>query len=258
MQRISPPHLDLYYTNPKCLENDGFISFCEEQNLNLKPLPESDEVGSEYFLKADLEEDTSDFKGNSIIISLVSQGERFSFSPKATLNFWKVNDPQGSGPLRKALRLKENAKENIVDLTAGFLKDGVFIWRINRKIRCFERNPYIYHILSDGLRREPLEDFEIFYGDPKSRKPSDFFGVTKVYLDPMYPQSKRSKSKAKKSMELLKQVCGKDEDEMELIKFALNLKAEKVVLKRPEHAENSFKKYLKGQIRGKNIRYDLY
>lgn len=243
---IFPP-IDLYYTNTSCLEDDDLKTYLKSKNLHLKEVYEMS--GPYLFINY--------IGPRQFKISLEDPAINHSFTihPYDTLNFWKVSDPGGSGPLRKALKLTQNSKEEIADFTAGFLKDCIYIWRINGRISAYERNPYLFHILEDGLRREPLQDFKLNFGNPVEVSREKY---KKVYMDPMYPKVKRQKSKAKKEMEFLKRLCGKDEDEKSLIEFAVKSGAEKVVLKRPEHAEIYFEKDLKGQIKGKNIRYDLY
>lgn len=156
--------------------------------------------------------------------------------------------------MARSLKLKINGKINIADLTCGLGKDSFYIWYFNKKIDSYERNPYIYLLVWDALRRYPLNDFIIHFGDFRDQKQV----YDKIYLDPMYPQTKKTKSKAKKGMELLKDVCGEDTDEEDLLVQALDFGKQGVVLKRPMNADLLQKKDLKGQFKGKNIRYDYY
>lgn len=263
IEKFAQSSLDLIYTNSHCLKDGEVVEYCRLNKLILQESSKYLKESNDTFLTLDYSDSGSE--GNidrfKIGLSFFQNNKRIEqyFHPLNTLSFWKKTDPQGSGPLKKSLKLKNDSKEEIFDFTGGFLKDSIFIWGINGKVKSFERNPQLYHFLADGLRREPLENFELLFGDPRSFDfKTENYNPLKIYLDPMYPKARREKSKAKKNMELLKQLCGKDEDEKDLLDFALGLKAEKVVLKRPEHAEIMREKDLKGQIRGKNIRYDLY
>jgi 16S rRNA (guanine1516-N2)-methyltransferase len=78
-----------------------------------------------------------------------------------------------------------------------------------------------------------------------------------IYLDPMYPERKKSAS-VKKNMQLLQQLLGKDEDTSELLEVALLTARKRVVVKRPKSANPVTDKKPTYQVSSKNTRYDIY
>lgn len=78
-----------------------------------------------------------------------------------------------------------------------------------------------------------------------------------IYLDPMYPERKKS-AKIKKDMQILQQLVGNSGEEGELFKMARQVAKHRVVVKRPKLAErvsNQTPSYTVGSV---NTRYDVY
>jgi 16S rRNA (guanine1516-N2)-methyltransferase len=78
-----------------------------------------------------------------------------------------------------------------------------------------------------------------------------------IYLDPMFPERKKSAA-VKKEMIHLQQIVGEDRDSDQLFEAALAAGAHRVVVKRSRHAP-----HLSGQkpplvFEGKSCRFDVY
>lgn len=78
-----------------------------------------------------------------------------------------------------------------------------------------------------------------------------------VYLDPMFPERKKS-AQVKKEMQSFHQVVGSDMDANDLLAPALDLALSRVVVKRPKIAPYLAEREPDHQIIGKSSRYDIY
>ena len=78
-----------------------------------------------------------------------------------------------------------------------------------------------------------------------------------IYIDPMYPQRKKS-ALVKKDMQILQRLLGKDQDAEKLLDTALQCAAERVVEKRPVHASPVGNVKPDTSISSKKTRYDIY
>ena len=93
-------------------------------------------------------------------------------------------------------------------------------------------------------------------GDSAEYIQSDEFDQQVVYLDPMFPDRKKSAA-VKKDMQLLERLLGEVE-ESSVLHVALESNARRVVVKRPKHAP--FLEDLEPglQFMGKSGRFDVY
>lgn len=149
---------------------------------------------------------------------------------------------------------KDPEKNLICDFTAGLGVDSFLLANAGFKVISFERDPLVYALLENGLKRftgalEPQNsnasiDLQFRYQDVAlenegARKellatlPRRPFAV---YLDPMYEESSvKSKSLPKKEMAVLRQVLkpSSDNELQNLLTTALWLAEARVVVKRP-------------------------
>ena len=77
-----------------------------------------------------------------------------------------------------------------------------------------------------------------------------------IYLDPMFPQKKKS-SLPRKEMVLFRSLVGDDTDSEELLQIALKTAKERVVVKRPLKSAPILKEP-QHSFEGNSVRYDLY
>src|SRR5690606_10700841 len=78
-----------------------------------------------------------------------------------------------------------------------------------------------------------------------------------IYLDPMFPERKKSAA-VKKDMILLQQLAGDDPDSDELFLQAMKAEAHRVVVKRPRIAPWLANQKPPLVFEGKSSRYDVY
>ena len=169
--------------------------------------------------------------------------------------------------IAKAIGLKQGVEPpSIIDATAGLAKDAFVLACLGCPVILLERSPIIVELINNAIARaEEYEHFQtiirtgfkviltssIKYLHEVVVKPDV------IYLDPMYPERKKTAS-VKKNMQLLQQLLGKDEDTEELLDTALSAARKRVVVKRPKGAPPLSKLQPTYQVSSKKTRYDIY
>ena len=78
-----------------------------------------------------------------------------------------------------------------------------------------------------------------------------------IYLDPMFPPKRKKSALARKSMRVLHDLLGDDQDKEQLFAAALSAAGKRVVVKSPDYAEPLGGKPNES-FQGKLLRYDVY
>lgn len=167
------------------------------------------------------------------------------------------------GDLAKALGRKTRT---VIDATTGWGQDALYMFRMGYQVQCFERSKLMAVLLEDAfMRLEELEWMQSLHLESPKLTQGNAIELLEnlktapdcVYLDPMFPPKRRKSALAKKSMQVLQELLGQDEDRKELFNAAFAATAKRVVVKSPDYAEplggkpdESFK--------GKLLRYDVY
>ena len=171
-------------------------------------------------------------------------------------------------PLARAVGLKGGVAPTVADVTAGLGRDAFVLAWLGCTVRLVERSPIIAALLRDGLRRAardpdigPLavarlsltvaDGRDYLRGLAPNQRPDV------VYLDPMYPQ-RRKTALAGKDMRLLRQLAGDDDDAPELLVAALASARRRVVVKRPRRAPTLAGPPPGFEIVAPNTRFDVY
>jgi len=167
--------------------------------------------------------------------------------------------------LCRAIGIKPNYKPNVIDATAGLGQDAFILATQGCNVTLFERSTIIAALLQDGITRAQSCDtfhnlkLKLIVGNAiallTNIKPTNYPDV--IYLDPMYPHRTKS-ALAKKSMRLLRQIVGEDEDSPELLKTALQRAQKRVVVKRPRLAPPIEGPAPHLKMVGKSSRFDIY
>lgn len=176
--------------------------------------------------------------------------------------------------IAKAIGLKQGTPPpSVLDATAGLAKDAYILACLGCPMTLVERSPIIAELIKDAIHRaEEDEHFKVVlekgfkvinqssieYLTKLANKetPEDCYPEV-IYLDPMYPDKKKSAS-VKKNMQILQKLLGKDEDTQELLNAALNIAKKRVVVKRPKGAENLTELKPTYTVESKKTRYDVY
>jgi 16S rRNA (guanine1516-N2)-methyltransferase len=177
----------------------------------------------------------------------------------------------------KAVGIKEQEKPVVIDATAGLGQDSFILNQLGCQVTSLERSPVIAALLEDGMHR-----FNLLASTPRLKqldeKKQTAWQLIKhdsiqylsslssqhypdvIYLDPMYPNHRKSNQSAlnKKEMRFLRAIVGDDLDAEDLLSIALQCAKKRVVVKRPRLAP-----YLNGKkshhvIMGKSTRFDVY
>ncbi|MDG6778515.1 class I SAM-dependent methyltransferase [Thiomicrorhabdus sp. zzn3] len=178
-------------------------------------------------------------------------------------------------PLARAIGLGSYDAPSVLDATAGMGGDAFVFATLGCQVTMVERSPIVAALLEDALNRarQPVENADNPPEDQElkgiiqrlslvnadaadyllSQKPE----VDVIYLDPMYPEKKKSAS-AKKEMKVLQHLLGPDLDSERLLDAALHTARLRVVVKRPAKAPTIAGIQPTAQINSPNTRYDLY
>jgi 16S rRNA (guanine1516-N2)-methyltransferase len=172
--------------------------------------------------------------------------------------------------IAKAVGLKQGITPTVVDGTAGLGRDAFVLASLGCKVIMVERHPVVAALLEDGLRRA-YEDAEIgewmrdlmslFHGSSISAladaAKSSGTEIDVVYLDPMYPHREKS-ALVKKEMRVFQTLVGADLDADGLLAPAMALATKRVVVKRPDYAEDLDGVKPSMVIATKKNRFDVY
>ena len=171
--------------------------------------------------------------------------------------------------IAKAIGLKQGTvPPTVLDATAGLGKDSFVMACLGCSITMIERSAIISKLLEDGIQRAEIKpDFMPFIQRGfklinvqaseyiKNLPENDAPDV--IYLDPMYPERKKS-AQVKKNMQILQKLLGHDDDTDELIEAALRCAKKRVVVKRPKGSDILGNRKPTMSIESKKTRYDVY
>jgi 16S rRNA (guanine1516-N2)-methyltransferase len=171
-------------------------------------------------------------------------------------------------PLARAVGLKAGATPTVLDATAGFGRDAFVLACLGCRVTLLERHPAVAALLADGHRRASADAevgalvrdrMRVVHGDALQWLAglSEAERPDVVYLDPMYPE-RRKTSLVKKEMRALQELLGKDPHAGDLLPAALAAARQRVVVKRPMGAEALNHQPPTMSIKGKQHRYDVY
>lgn len=178
----------------------------------------------------------------------------------------------GSELIAKACGIPNRKPSSILDCTAGLGRDAFVLagrcQTLNTQIDMCEAHPVIAALLNDGLKRAREDEQAVQLTSKLNLILSDAFQHLSatattydvIYLDPMFPERKKSAA-IKKDMLALQAVVGHHDHENSdtlLLTLARERAKQRVVVKRPSHAP-----YIGGmkpnvEYKGKAIRFDVY
>jgi len=172
--------------------------------------------------------------------------------------------------IAKAIGIKQGKPiPSVLDATAGLAKDSYVFACLGCPVTLIERSPIVAALVKDGIERAKLNieftettrnGFQLYNCDAleyiqsisKDDKPDI------IYLDPMYPEKKKSAS-VKKNMQILQKLLGHDLDTDNVLTAALDKAKKRVVVKRPKGApELQIGRSPTLNYESKGTRYDVY
>ena len=168
--------------------------------------------------------------------------------------------------LVRAARIKTPLSGNVpvaIDATAGLGEDSFLLAAAGFKVYLFEKNETIAALLKDALERA-LKDPDIaetasrmifVEGDSIAGMKALTERPNVVYLDPMFPERRKS-GLIKKKFQLLQLLERPCDDEEGLLNAAMSVSPAKIVIKRPAKAPVLGGIKPSYTISGNSIRYD--
>lgn len=177
---------------------------------------------------------------------------------------------QGRGELlARAIGIKKNNIPNVLDLTAGLGRDSFFLASLGCQVTMLERSPVIASLLQDGINRamekpylvEITQRISLLKKDAlnylKNLEAEQVSGFDCIYLDPMFPENKKSRL-VKKEMRALANLLGEDMDGSELFHAALSSGVHRMIVKRHRNDPPLGNTEPALKFKGKSSRFDVY
>lgn len=165
--------------------------------------------------------------------------------------------------LVRATKLKIPFSEaTLLDATAGLGDDSFLLAAAGFSVQLYERNPVIAALLKDGVERAradtALHDIalrmSVHEEDSVAALRSGDIHPDVVYLDPMFPERKKSAA-VKKKFQLLQRLESPDEATT-ILEAALEAHPKKIVVKRPIKGPILGEVTPSYSLKGKAVRYD--
>lgn len=187
---------------------------------------------------------------------------------------------QGRGELlAKAIGVKKHNTHSVLDVSAGLGKDSFILASLGCELTMLERSPIVAALLQNGLARagndanllpivermhflktdaiEFLKTIKTKNNDNNATDGASIPGFDCIYLDPMFPENKKSRL-VKKDMRAFRLLVGEDFDGPDLFEIAIASGIHRVVVKR--HRHDPPLGTIKPEIcfTGKTSRFDVY
>lgn len=174
--------------------------------------------------------------------------------------------------IAKAIGVRSGFYPQVLDATAGLGRDAFVLASLGCEVRMLERNPVVYALLEDGLRRlqqaaqtdrELAPIAGLMRLEPRVESAAAWLAeqgaesIPVIYLDPMFPSRDKS-AKVKKEMVAFHQLVGSDEDADALLAPALAACYYRTVVKRPRLAPDLAETKPNLRFEGKSGRFDVY
>ena len=154
------------------------------------------------------------------------------------------------------------------DATGGLGRDSFVLAGLGLNVHIFERHPAVYCLLADGLARALLHPstaddasrLTLYHADAAEYMPrlaAEIGRPQVVYLDPMYPERRKSAA-VKKEMAFFHELIGTAQNDAALLDAALTTATARVVVKRPRLGDFLCGRQPDYQYTGKSTRFDVY
>ncbi len=154
------------------------------------------------------------------------------------------------------------------DATGGLGRDSFVLAGLGLNVHIFERHPAVYCLLADGLARALLHPstadaasrLTLHNADAAEYMPQLTAEIGRpqvVYLDPMYPERRKSAA-VKKEMAFFHELVGTAQNDAALLDTALATATARVVVKRPRLGDFLCGRKPDYQYTGKSTRFDVY
>lgn len=173
----------------------------------------------------------------------------------------------GGGELL-AKAVGRSKQPTVWDATGGLGRDSFVLAGLGLNVHIFERHPAVYCLLADGLARallhpdtaETASRLTLLHADAAEYMPrlaAEIGRPQVVYLDPMYPERRKSAA-VKKEMAFFHELVGTAQNDAALLDASLATATARVVVKRPRLGDFLCSRKPDYQYTGKSTRFDVY
>lgn len=150
----------------------------------------------------------------------------------------------------------------VLDATAGLCRDAFILASLGYKVTALEKNKTIFNLLQKAYVKaldhqslsQVAENLKILNEDFLG---FDASGFDVIYLDPMFPEKKKSALPGKEMQFLQKVLENEKVQDLAMLKKALENKGTRVVIKRPAKSKALMEGFVM-QVTGNSIRFDVY
>lgn len=199
-------------------------------------------------------------------ISLCKTGEKGRVQVDFSGGAAQYRRLKGGGELI-AKAVNHTTRPSIWDATGGLGRDAFVLASLGLTVRISEQNPAVACLLADGIRRAQADNTVQEIAARLTLTPGDSIDLLEaleecerpdiVYLDPMYPERRKSAA-VKKEMAYFHGLVGSAQNEASLLKAAKVAAKKRVVVKRPRLGEFLNQEQPAYQYNGKSVRFDVY
>ncbi len=155
----------------------------------------------------------------------------------------------------------------LLDLCGGWGRDSLCFASWGFKVSCLERHSEVFEIVSNAFQNlktqntffeNILNNITYINTDAKEFLKNSNENWPLIYLDPMYPDRKKS-ALGKGEMRLLKELVGDDPDKSELAQWAFEKTAKRLVIKGPKLSPSLLENIRPTHVfRGSSTRYEIF
>jgi 16S rRNA (guanine1516-N2)-methyltransferase len=162
---------------------------------------------------------------------------------------------------------KSISETHVLDANGGLGVDAFMFASAGFRVTVLEKNPLVYTLLSDAVQRAKqvprlhaiLSRISIHHADAFEWFNQNVAAVDApdvIYLDPMYPIESKMTAAPKKGMAIARALIGKTDRADDLVRRALTVATEKVVLKRPYYSAASHGTHR--TYKSRSLRFEIF
>jgi len=176
---------------------------------------------------------------------------------------WRIKRAEHESNLKKALG-KTKKELNIFDATAGFLSDSMIFLSLGHKVMAVEQSKIIFYLVEDAIKRAQSEipfltNLSFLNGNSLDVFKSSKGGFDAIYLDPMYPTTKKNAKgsgdiRTIRSILKLENISNEAND---ICDAFMQCEYQKIILKRPLKYKKIYSN-INYQVKGKTTRFDIF
>ena len=167
--------------------------------------------------------------------------------------------------LGRAVGVRADRKPAVFDATGGLGRDAFILADLGCRVNVCERSAVLAWLISEAVSsgshsryafvKAASERLDVLFGDSTFQSVKN---ASVIYLDPMFPERKKSAA-VKKDAVMLQRVAGTSGESLQpLLEWAFDQPVQRIVVKRPLRAESFFSRQPSYTVRGKTVRFDVF